>query len=94
LSHRAMQAALLINLYRDEPMFHLPFRVLSALTDLDELIAQWRYRHMAMAHRMIGSKIGTGGSSGYVATRVTPRLKEGQLRLPALDGGRSVPRVH
>lgn len=71
LSHRAMQAALLIHLYRDEPIFQLPFRVLTALTTLDETISQWRHRHMAMAHRMIGNKIGTGGSSGYGYLRST-----------------------
>jgi tryptophan 2,3-dioxygenase len=31
---------------------------------LDETMAQWRYRHSLMAHRMLGKKIGTGGSSG------------------------------
>jgi tryptophan 2,3-dioxygenase len=65
MTHRALQAALLISLYRDEPMFQLPYRVLTALSTMDEMISSWRYRHMAMAQRMIGSKIGTGGSSGY-----------------------------
>jgi tryptophan 2,3-dioxygenase len=64
LSHKATQAALLINLYRDEPILHLPFRFLTVLIDVDELLTTWRYRHALMVHRMIGSKIGTGGSSG------------------------------
>ena len=33
--------------------------------DIDELLTQWRYRHALMAHRMLGQKIGTGGSSGH-----------------------------
>ena len=33
--------------------------------DVDELLANWRYRHALMVHRMIGTKIGTGGSSGH-----------------------------
>jgi tryptophan 2,3-dioxygenase len=34
------------------------------LLDIDELLAQWRYRHMNMVQRMIGRRIGTGGSTG------------------------------
>src|SRR5262245_48837440 len=64
LSHRATQAALLITLYRDEPMLHLPFRLLSALMDIDESFTSWRYRHALMVQRMIGNKLGTGGSTG------------------------------
>ncbi len=64
-SYRAIHAALLIHLYRDQPILQLPFRVLVALQDIDELFTAWRYRHSLMAHRMLGSKIGTGGSSGH-----------------------------
>jgi len=71
LSHRAMQAALFIYLYRDVPAFQMPFRLLNGLTDLDELISTWRYRHMMMVTRVIGAKIGTGGSSGYGYLRTT-----------------------
>jgi len=65
LSHRATRAALFIHLYRDQPILNLPFRFLTALVDVDELLAAWRYRHALMVHRMIGTKIGTGGSSGH-----------------------------
>jgi tryptophan 2,3-dioxygenase len=65
LSHRATRAALFIHLYRDQPILHLPFRFLTLLVDVDELLASWRYRHALMVHRMIGTKIGTGGSSGH-----------------------------
>jgi tryptophan 2,3-dioxygenase len=34
------------------------------LVDLDEGIQEWRYRHVKMVERTIGSKRGTGGSSG------------------------------
>ena len=43
--HRAFLAALLINLYRDEPIFQLPFRFLTALVDIDEGFTAWRQRH-------------------------------------------------
>jgi tryptophan 2,3-dioxygenase len=39
--------------------------------DLDELLTTWRYRHALMAHRMIGTKIGTGGTSGSDYLRET-----------------------
>ena len=64
LSHAATLAALLINLYRDEPILHLPFRFLTLLMDVDEAFTTWRYRHALMAARMIGTRIGTGGTSG------------------------------
>jgi tryptophan 2,3-dioxygenase len=65
LSWRALQAALFINLYRDEPVLQLPYRLLSGLMDIDEHLTAWRYRHSLMVQRMIGRKLGTGGSSGH-----------------------------
>ncbi len=65
LSHRAAHAALLIQLYRDQPALQLPFRLLTTLMDMDELFTTWRSRHALMAKRMLGAKVGTGGSSGY-----------------------------
>lgn len=64
LSHKAIHAALLIQLYRDQPALQLPFRFLTALMDMDEMFTAWRSRHALMAKRMLGSKVGTGGSSG------------------------------
>lgn len=66
LSYDGFLAALLITLYRDEPMFHLPFALLVALIDIDEGFTAWRYRHALLVQRMIGDKIGTGGTSGHV----------------------------
>ncbi len=71
LSYQATQAALLIHLYRDEPILHQPFRLLTVLVDIDELFTTWRSRHALMVHRMIGNKIGTGGSTGYHYLRAT-----------------------
>ncbi len=65
LSNKAMLAAIFINLYRDEPILHLPYKMLNHLVEIDELFTEWRYRHALMVHRMIGAKIGTGGSSGH-----------------------------
>lgn len=64
ISHRAFQAALFITLYRDQPALQEPFRLLELLMDIDESFTAWRYRHAQMAMRMIGRRIGTGGSAG------------------------------
>lgn len=44
--------------------------LLERLVDLDEGVQEWRYRHVKMVERTIGSKGGTGGSSGvnYLAS--------------------------
>jgi tryptophan 2,3-dioxygenase len=64
LSQKASRAALFIMLYRGYPLLQLPFQVLNVLLEIDEQLSTWRYRHMSMVHRMIGSRIGTGGSTG------------------------------
>jgi tryptophan 2,3-dioxygenase len=63
-SRRALQAALLIHLYRDEPILHMPYRLLALLADIERNFTTWRQRHAQMAMRMIGTRIGTGGTSG------------------------------
>lgn len=65
LSQRATLNALFILLYRDEPLLQIPYRFLTCLMDIDENFTTWRYRHALMAQRMLGTKIGTGGSSGH-----------------------------
>lgn len=64
LTPLACRAALFILLYRGYPLMQLPFQLLNALLEIDEQLAAWRHRHMNMVHRMIGTRIGTGGSSG------------------------------
>lgn len=64
LSFEAMQAALFIQLYRHELKLQSANRLISELIDLDENMTQWRNRHAQMALRMLGKKMGTGGSSG------------------------------
>jgi len=64
LSAAANRASLFIMLYRGYPILQTPFQLLNNLLELDEQMSNWRYRHMNMVHRMIGTRIGTGGSSG------------------------------
>jgi tryptophan 2,3-dioxygenase len=49
--------------------------VAEALLQHDELAAAWRARHVVMVERMIGTKQGTGGSSGadYLRSRLDLR---------------------
>jgi tryptophan 2,3-dioxygenase len=41
-----------------------PAEVCEALVDIDEGLQEWRYRHVKMVERIIGAKMGTGGSTG------------------------------
>lgn len=64
-SLKAIRAILFIQIYRDEPILQMPFRLLQGLMDIDESMTEWRYKHSQMVYRMLGKKIGTGGSSGH-----------------------------
>ncbi|MBS1570419.1 MAG: tryptophan 2,3-dioxygenase [Bacteroidetes bacterium] len=68
-SPAAARSALFIMLYRDEPIFQQAFRFLDALLDIDTVMASWRARHISMVHRMIGLRVGTGGSTGQAYLR-------------------------
>ncbi len=49
------------------------------LVDLDEGVMEWRYRHVQMVRRMIGSQRGTGGSAGVeylAATLLAPAFPD------------------
>nr|ADN78296.1 tryptophan oxygenase [Lygus lineolaris] len=71
-THRALQGAIMITFYRDEPRFSQPHQLLTLLMDIDSLVTKWRYNHVLMVQRMIGSAhLGTGGSSGYHYLRST-----------------------
>ncbi|KAK4528654.1 hypothetical protein GAYE_SCF62G6599 [Galdieria yellowstonensis] len=71
LGFRATGAALLIMLYEDEPMLHTPALILRAVVDVEDKLNLWRYRHAQMVRRMIGGKVGTGGSMGHAYLRST-----------------------
>ena len=51
-------------LYRGYPMMELPFQLLNSLLEIDNQLGNWRYRHINMVRRTIGTRIGTGGSTG------------------------------
>ena len=46
-------------------------QVCELLVDFDEGLQEWRYRHVKMVERTIGTKQGTGGSTGAEYLRRT-----------------------
>ncbi|MEZ5028582.1 MAG: tryptophan 2,3-dioxygenase family protein [Ferruginibacter sp.] len=64
LSAKACRSALFIMMYHGYPMLELPYQLLETLLEIDNQLGNWRYRHINMVQRMIGSRIGTGGSTG------------------------------
>jgi tryptophan 2,3-dioxygenase len=58
----------LLEIYRQRPDLA---QICERLVDLDEGLQEWRYRHVKMVERTIGSKPGTGGSSGVEYLRKT-----------------------
>ncbi len=57
----------LLRLYQKSPEVSILFEL---MTDFDEGLQEWRYRHIKLVERTIGAKHGTGGSPGV------PFLKE------------------
>ena len=53
--------AVLIDVYRRDPTVS---SLCERFVDLDEGLQEWRYRHVKMVQRTIGTKRGTGGSEG------------------------------
>jgi tryptophan 2,3-dioxygenase len=65
-----------LGIYQDPDRYYDLYTSLEALIDLDEAILLWRQRHVVMVERMIGSRKGTGGSSGvrYLSNTLNKRF--------------------
>jgi tryptophan 2,3-dioxygenase len=70
LIHRRGSPSLL-EIFRDRQRHGDLFDLCEALLDHDETFAHWRARHVLMVERQIGSKTGTGGSTGAQYLRST-----------------------
>ncbi len=81
LSQKAMLSAVFIFLYRDYPALQMPFRILNSLAEIDEKFTTWRFRHSIMVQRILGTKIGTGGSSGHEYLKSTTERNRAFLDL-------------
>jgi tryptophan 2,3-dioxygenase len=58
------RARAVLSLYRDEHRYRHWIDVCERLTEFDELIVSWRLRHIQLVERIIGARMGTGGSAG------------------------------
>ena len=62
---RAIRAALLyVESYRERPELGWPRELVEAVLDFEQAFLIWRQRHARMVERIIGRRVGTGGSSG------------------------------
>jgi tryptophan 2,3-dioxygenase len=58
-------------LYKDEHHHRDWIDVCERLTEFDELVVSWRLRHIQLVERIIGIRMGTGGSSGASYLKLT-----------------------
>lgn len=83
----------LTRIYQEADKHYDLFLLAESLIEFDEAVILWRLRHVKMAERMIGSKIGTGGSEGvaYLQSTTTqkffPELWELRTYLSNATGG-------
>ncbi len=71
---RIRAAVLFIESYRELPLLAWPREILDGIVAVEQAYVQFRQRHARMAERIIGRRVGTGGSTGV------DYLDEGALR--------------
>jgi tryptophan 2,3-dioxygenase len=73
---RRIRAALVfIESYRELPLLAWPRLLIDTIVDLEEKLVLFRSRHARMVERVIGRRMGTGGSSGVDYLDETTRLR-------------------
>jgi tryptophan 2,3-dioxygenase len=65
------RARAVLSLYRDEHSNRDWIDVCERLTEFDELVVGWRLRHIQLVERVIGARMGTGGSAGSSYLKLT-----------------------
>jgi len=65
----------LLPVYRDIEAHVLLYELCEALVSHDQWLGMWRYHHVRVVERLIGTKVGTGGSPGvsYLASTLQKR---------------------
>ncbi len=53
-----------LKVYQDVEQYWDLYQLAEKLVDIEDWLQQWRFRHMKTVERIIGFKMGTGGSSG------------------------------
>jgi aminocarboxymuconate-semialdehyde decarboxylase len=67
----AARARAVHELYKDENHHRDWIDVCERLTEFDELVVSWRLRHIQLVERIIGIRMGTGGSAGSSYLKLT-----------------------
>jgi tryptophan 2,3-dioxygenase len=96
---RARAGLLFIESYRELPLLAWPRVLVDAIVELEEAMVLFRTHHARMVERMIGRRVGTGGSSGVDYLDATTKyrifgdlwgvrtiLVKAELRPPLLNG--------
>ncbi len=65
------RARAVYELYKDEQNHRDWIDVCERLTEFDELVVSWRLRHIQLVERVIGIRMGTGGSAGASYLKLT-----------------------
>jgi tryptophan 2,3-dioxygenase len=65
------RARAVLALYQDEKSHRDWIDVCERLTEFDELVVSWRLRHIQLVERVIGVRMGTGGSAGASYLKLT-----------------------
>jgi aminocarboxymuconate-semialdehyde decarboxylase len=65
------RARAILSLYKDERSNRDWIDVCERLTEFDELVVSWRLRHIQLVERVIGVRMGTGGSAGSSYLKLT-----------------------
>jgi tryptophan 2,3-dioxygenase len=74
-TQRIRASVLFIESYRDLPLLAWPRLLIDTVVEMEELFVLWRTRHARMVERVIGRRIGTGGSSGVDYLDETTRYR-------------------
>jgi tryptophan 2,3-dioxygenase len=64
VTRRVRAATLFIESYRELPLLSWPREILDLVVQMEQSILVFRQRHVRMVERMIGRRVGTGGSAG------------------------------
>ena len=63
-TNRSRAGLLFIEAYRDLPLLAWPRKLIDSFVELEESMVLFRTHHARMVERIIGRRVGTGGSSG------------------------------
>jgi len=73
---RRIRAGLVfVESYRELPLLAWPRLMVDTVVELEEQVVLWRHRHARMVERVIGRRVGTGGSAGVDYLDKTTRYR-------------------